>query len=287
MAWALNEALTELSLIPEALSLLRQSSDSQEGRRRLRDFWDQSGVSLDLLYNEDIPEAHGGDAYAWLAADLIVFARRLGFLAPSAPGARFRLTELGNAVASERVSPESGVAASLFHWRLDAGREKGEPGVRPVPRLLEILDALGAEADQACPGLLLPEFMLTMALIEGGASANACLEAVRDWRARAVGDKEFPDAEAARREICDHLADRARSEDLCGARTTLSNILASGTAAYGAFFGVQYATAHRAFLDAVAGAAGGGESGARAIGALADMPPFDLAARFDAAAEDS
>lgn len=273
MAWHLNEALTDLDVLPGrrdgALALLSglpgdAAEPGTDAHRELREFLRESGLNLDMAGEEEgIPEAYGDDIYAWLAADLTELVRRLGFVAPGS----HTLTPLGKAVREEAVSLPSGLAAGLLHWRIPS--ERGP--VAPLPRLLEILRTLDSEDWKPCPGLLLPEFALTMRGLERGDSesegwADEYFAAARAWREKATASwsGEIPEPlrflsqeDCERLAICAHLesspGETITGTDISRARATLTNILRSGFALYGGqvFLPGQYATSNRALLASV------------------------------------
>ena len=261
MTWHLNEALTDLTLLPRAMYRLKQyyvgdpvALPPERGfwrSRVLRSIYrylDASGVNMEHFEPEHIPREDypGSDwrfthnPYRWLSRDLLYLVRQLGLIDDSDT---IDVTDLGSAAIDGKPSLESIIISGLLHWRI------GDKNCRPVPLLLEILRHLHNENAAPCPGLMLPEFIRVMRLLEQGEKVERCIASVEAWRAEAL-DNIFPAADAsveditdAQEDVCDYLAmvDESILADAVRGRTTQIIILASGLAVYGALLEpVQY-----------------------------------------------
>ena len=262
MAWHLNEALTDLSLLPRAMyRLKRYYMGDQIALPPETGFWrsrvlrsmyrylEASGVNMDLFEERDIPVEYTSppntwpftrNPYRWLSRDLLRLVQQLGLIDDSDT---INVTALGTAAIEGDISLESILISGLLHWQV------GEFNCRPVPPLLEILKQLNSEDAVPCPGLMLPEFIKVMRLLEQGEKGEHCITSIRAWRAAAL-DNNFPAADApveeiitAQEDVCDYLAmdDESILTDVVRGRTTQIIILASGLAVYGGLLEpVQY-----------------------------------------------
>ena len=255
MAWHLNEALTDLSLLPRAMYRLNRyyKGDSialppEDGfwtSRVLRSMYrylEASEVNIDHFEWQDIPDdmpssrayysPHWPHPYRWLARDILRLVQQLGLIEDSDT---IKVTNLGSAAIKEELSLDSIVISGLLHWQI------GENTCRPIPHLLEILRQLDTSDAMPCPGLMLPEFIRVMRLLERGETGEQCLTAIQDWRATALdnnvpaADAPYEEIIAAQEVVCDYLAnvDESIMADAVRGRTTQIVILASGLAIYG------------------------------------------------------
>ena len=264
MAWHLNEALTDLSLLPRAMyRLKRYYIGDQIALPPETGFWRSrvlrsmyrylaaSGVNMEHFEWRDIPDdmppqrysPYGPNPYRWLSRDLLRLVQQLGLIDISDT---INVTALGTAAIEGEegeCSLESIFISGLLHWQV------GENNCRPVPLLLEILRQLNSENAVPCPGLMLPEFIKVMRLLEQGEKGEHCIGSIQAWRSAAL-DNNFPAADApveeiiaAQEDICDYLAmdDESILTDVIRGRTTQIIILASGLAVYGGLLEpVQY-----------------------------------------------
>ena len=261
MAWHLNEALTDLHLLPRAMYRLKRyyvgdpvALPPEKGfwrSRVLRSMYrylEASGVNMEHFDREDIPYGmpryyytfYPYNPYRWLSRDLMRLVQQLGLIDDSDT---IDVTALGDAAIDGEPSLESILISGLLHWRIGANN------CRPVPLLLEILKQLNSGNAAPCPGLMLPEFIKVMRLLEQGEKVERCTASVEAWRAAAL-DNNFPAADApveeisdAQADVCDYLAmeDESILTDAVRGRTTQMIILASGLAVYGGLLEpVQY-----------------------------------------------
>ena len=261
MAWHLNEALTELTLLPRAMYRMKRYYVGERitlpygtgfwRSRLLRSMYrylDDSGVNMDHFEWRDIPIEdtprpylpYLHNPYRWLARDMVRLVQQLGLIDDSNT---VEVTELGDAAINGKPSLESILISGLLHWRI------GEIKCRPVPHLLEILRQMDTSDAMPCPGLMLPEFIKVMRLLEQGEAWEKCITSIQDWRAAAL-DNNVPAADApyeeiieAQEDVCDYLADEDESilTDAVRGRTTQIVILASCLAIYGGLLDpVQY-----------------------------------------------
>ena len=144
---------------------------------------------------------------------------------------------------------ESTLGCGLLRWQINGT-------IRPVKALLMVLERLDTPEFVPCPGLMLPEFILVMRMLEQGKTAQDCIDAILSWRQTAL-DGHMPAVDAppeqlirARMRVCNVLADEDGSiwYDLNRGRTTQSVIISSGLAVYGGLFDkVQYMASGRSF----------------------------------------
>lgn len=271
MTWHLNEALTDLTLLPRAMYRLKRyyigdkiALPPEKGFWRSRvlrsmyQYMKSSEVNMDLFEERDIPVEYTSppntwpftrNPYRWLSRDLLRLVQQLGLIDDSdtinvtALGAAAIKGEEGEEGKEGKCSLESIFISGLLHWQV------GKNNCRPVPPLLEILRKLSNKDAVPCPGLMLPEFIKVMRLLEQGEKGENCITSIRAWRAAAL-DNNFPAADApfeeiiaAQEDICDYLAmdDESILTDVVRGRTTQIIILASGLAVYGGLLEpVQY-----------------------------------------------
>ena len=229
MAWYLNEVLTDLSVLPGALPVLSRQRAGAPEPNDVAEYLRGSGMNLDLLDETIGPEEHGGDVYRWLAADLQVLCRKLSLIEPQGPAEPpVRLTELGSALVGRTVTLESALVGGLFHWRFGDSESTA-----PMLPILEVLRQMSDKTPY--PGLLLPEFILTMKKLEGGGkegTVDACVQAILGRRKGVAGNA----GESAIERLCElYLSqeDALSERDVTRGRTTQVNILSSGLARYG------------------------------------------------------
>ena len=260
MAWHLNESVTDLSLLPRAMYRLKRYYMGEQvvlppetgfwRSRVLRSMYrylEASGVNMEHFERQDIPydkpryyySPYPYNPYRWLSRDLLRLVQQLGLIDDSDT---ISVTNLGDAAIEGKPSLESIIISGLLHWQI------GEVNCRPVPPLLEILSQLNSENAVPCPGLMLPEFIKVMRLLEQGEKSERCITSIQAWRAAAL-DNNLPAAEApveeiiaAQEDVCDYLAmDESILTDAVRGRTTQIIILASGLAIYGGLLEpVQY-----------------------------------------------
>ena len=266
MAWHLNEALTDLSLLPGAMYRLKRyhvgkeiteitlSSGTGFWRspvlRSMYRYLEASEVNMDNFEWHDVPDDgeeryyHSRystrNPYRWLSRDLLRLVRQLGLIDDSD---KINVTKLGTAATKGEHSLDCILISGLLHWQI------GESNCRPVPSLIEILRQLDSENAVPCPGLMLPEFIKVMRLLEQGEKSEQCLTSIQDWRATALDNyvpaADAPDEDiiAAQELVCDYLVldDESLLADECRGRTTQIVILATGLAVYGGLLDpVQY-----------------------------------------------
>lgn len=257
MAWHLSEALTDVTLLPKALWRLRTyytDTEFKPGSRAWRSFYRylrEAGVNSSELGETDIPEEHRGNLHRWMAADMFRLLRSLGYIEDED---RIRLTSRGLKMINSDPRFESVLCGGLFYWQVDKSRR------RPAYALLEILARLDASGAMPCPGLMLPEFIKTMNLLDEGNTAENCIHSIQSWRRNALGgtiptiDSGYEDIMRARMQVCDYLANEDDTiwQDLVRGRTTQIIILASGMAVYGGLLDdVQFMALNRPFLTAL------------------------------------
>ena len=267
MTWHLNEALTDLYLLPRAMYRLNRYYKGEKialppekgfwRSRVLRSMYrylEASGVNMEHFERHDIPDdiplqsysPYWRNPYRWLSRDLLRLVQQLGLIDDSDT---INVTDLGTAAIKgeegeeDKCSLESIFISGLLHWQI------GKNNCRPVPPLLEILRQLNSENAVPCPGLMLPEFIKVMRLLEQGEKGEHCITSIRAWRATAL-DNNFPAADApveeiiaAQEDVCDYLAmdDESILTDVIRGRTTQIIILASGLTVYGGLLEpVQY-----------------------------------------------
>ena len=145
---------------------------------------------------------------------------------------------------------EGTLGSGLLNWQMS-------DSVRPVYVLLVVLEKLDTPDFAPCPGLMLPEFIRVMRMLEQKSNADNCIKAIRDWRQVALKNhspsQDAPGNEItrARRRICHHLdeQDGLTWQDIERGRTTQMVIISSGMAVYGGLFDrVQYMGSERSFL---------------------------------------
>ena len=257
MAWHLSETLTDVTLLPKALWRLKTyytNSEFEPGTRAWRSFYRylrDAGVNISQLGEEDVPEEHQGNIHRWMAADMFQLLRNLGYIEDEGT---IQLTARGLKMMNSDPGFESGLCGGLFYWQM------GKSERRPAHALLETLARLDAPEAVPCPGLMLPEFIKTMNLLDEGNTAENCLRAIHSWRHNALDgnlpavDSAFEEIMRARMQVCDYLANEDETiwRDLGRGRTTQIIILASGMAVYGGLLDdVQFMALNRPFLTAL------------------------------------
>ena len=253
MAWHLNEFLTDVDLLPRAVWRLKTYYSGTEFKRKSRAWRSfyrylyNSEVNLSLI-EERYWTWGEGNIFTYLAEDMALLLRNTGFIEASGP---IQLTDLGDELNEKRLSMESTLASGLLHWQINGT-------VRPVRALLTVLEELDTPESVPCPGLMLPEFILVMRMLEQGKTAQECIDGILAWRHAAL-DGHMPPADAspeelirARMRVCDDLAEQDSTilGDQHRGRTTQTVIIGSGLAVYGGLFDkVQFMASGRAFLD--------------------------------------
>ena len=253
MAWYLNELLTDVDLLPRAVWRLKKYYSGTEFKRKSRAWRSfyrylyNSEVNLSLI-EERYWTWGEGNIFTYLAEDMALLLRNSGFIEASGP---IQLTDLGDELNEKRLSMESTLASGLLHWQIGGA-------VRPVKVLLTVLERLDMPETVPCPGLMLPEFILVMRMLEQGKTAQECIDAILVWRQAAL-DGRLPPADAspeelirARMRVCDDLAEKDRTiwDDQNRGRTTQTVIIGSGLAEYGGLFDkVQFMASSRSFLE--------------------------------------
>ena len=252
MAWYLNELLTDVDLLPRAVWRLKKyytGTEFQRSSRAWRSFYRYlyySEVNLSLI--EGRYRLWGeGNIFTDMTADMALLLRNLSLIEASDP---IQLTDLGDELYEKRLSMESTLGCGLLRWRINGS-------IRPVKALLMVLERLDTPESVPCPGLMLPEFILVMRMLEQGKTAQDCIDAILSWRQTAL-DGHMPAVDAppeqlirARMRVCNILADEDDSiwRDLNRGRTTQSVIISSGLAVYGGLFDrVQFIASGRSFL---------------------------------------
>ena len=252
MAWHLNEYLTDVDLLPRAVWRLKTYYSGTEFNRKSRAWRSfyrylyHSEVNLSLIEARYWTRGEG-NIFTYLAEDMALLLRNTGFIETSGP---IQLTDLGDELNEKRLSVESTLASGLLQWQIGGT-------VRPVRALLTVLEGLDTPETVPCPGLMLPEFILVMRMLEQGETAQECIDGILTWRSTALGG-HMPRADAspeelirARMHVCDDLAENDPTiwRDQNGGRTTQTVIIGSGLAAYGGLFDkVQFMASGRAFL---------------------------------------
>ena len=241
MAWYLNELLAEIHVLPGALYRLENyylGEKLQRGSRAWRSFYRYlrtSGLNLDMIDNTYTLSGRD-NLYHQLTDDLGLLIRKLGLIEPPDT---IELTALGKAFGSRDLQLESLVASGLLSW------QTGRHNTCPVRLLVHVLHRLHELKAPPCPGLMLPEFIKVMRMLEEGEYTahfmDDCIDAIVSWRTEATGGtlpapgESHEETIAARMRICDYLAEQDATiwDDLQRGRTTEAIILSSGLAVYG------------------------------------------------------
>ena len=241
MAWYLNELLTEVHVLPGALYRLENYYLGEKLQRRSRAwrsfyrYLRTSGLNLGLIDNA-YPLKGKDNLYHLLTDDLGLLIRKLGLIEPSDT---IELTGLGKAFGNQAFQLESIVASGLLSWR------SGRHNTCPVRLLVSVLHRLHELKASPCAGLMLPEFIKVMRMLEHGEYTadfmDDCIDAIVSWRTEATGGTlpalgaSHEETIAARMRICDYLAgqDETVWDDLQRGRTMEAIILSSGLALYG------------------------------------------------------
>ena len=252
MAWYLNEFLTDVDLLPRAVWRLKKyysGTEFQRGSRAWRSFYRylrDADINLSQL-EHNYWFQYESNIFTYLATDMALLLRNLGLIEASGP---IQLTDLGSELYEKRLSMEGTLGSGLLNWQMS-------DSVRPVYVLLVVLEKLDTPDFAPCPGLMLPEFIRVMRMLEQKSNADNCIKAIRDWRQVALKNhtpsQDAPDDEItrARRRICHHLdeEDGLTWQDIERGRTTQMVIISSGMAVYGGLFDrVQYMGSERSFL---------------------------------------
>ena len=251
MAWYLNDLLTEVHVLPGALYRLENYYLGEKLQRRSR-AWQSfyrylrtSGLNLDLI-DEAYPLSGRDNLYHLLTDDLSLLIRNLGLIEPSDTIA---LTELGKAFGRRALLPESILAGGLLSW------QTGKHNTCPVRLLIHVLYRLHELKAPPCAGLMLPEFIKVMRMLEHGEYTadfmDDCIDAILSWRTEATGGNvpapgaPHEETIATRMRICIYLAEQDETvwDDLQRGRTMEAIILSSGLALYGGLLDqVQFMT---------------------------------------------
>ena len=241
MAWYLNEFLAEVHVLPGALYRLENYYLGEKLQRRSRAwrsfyrYLRTSGLNLDLIDNA-YPLSGRDNLYHLLTDDLGLLIRKLGLITPSDT---IEMTGLGKAFGSRNFLLEGIVASGLLSW------QTGKHNTCPVRLLVHVLYRLHELKVSPCAGLMLPEFIKVMRMLEQGEYTahfmDDCIAAILSWRTEATGSTlpgpgaSHEETIAARMRICDYLAEQDATiwDDLQRGRTTEAIILSSGLAVYG------------------------------------------------------
>ena len=212
MAWYLNDLLTEVHVLPGTLYRLENYYLGEKLQRRSR-AWQSlyrylrtSGLNLDLI-DETYPLSGRDNLYHLLTDDLGLLIRKLGLIEPSDT---IEMTALGKAFGSRDFQLESLVASGLLSW------QTGRHNACPVRLLVHVLHRLHELKASPCAGLMLPEFIKVMRMLEHGEYTaefmDECIDAIVSWRTEATGGSlpapgaPHEETIAARMRICDYLA---------------------------------------------------------------------------------
>lgn len=287
MAWYLNEFVTDVHLLPGALYRLENyylGEKLQPGTRAWRSLYRylrSSGHNLDLIDGPH-PLRGPGNLFNLMTGDLGLLMRNLSLIEPSDT---IETMPLGKALGTPDYFMGSVVGSGLLHW------QTGKNRVYPARLLNVALSRLHVLQAVPCAGLMLPEFIKVMRLLEQGENSEDCvgegIEAILAWRREATGGNlPLPDASheetmAARMQVCDYLAgqDKTIWDDLQRGRVTETIILSSGLAVYGGLFDeVQFITINerlqKRFMDDLTMRPGSWR-------VLDGLSPTDLARRFN------
>ena len=215
MAWYINEALSDLSIIPDLLSIWQADITDEQ----LTDFLADSGINTDLIENDDIPAEYEGDIYKWFTADIRLLMTNLKLL-----NADNTLSPLGSAIKNDDVELYEGL-----HNALSAHLAENQV----LSNLLKLLRRIKAEKLKPYPGLILLEVYLVIKNLEEGMSIEECLDTIKNRRSQVASEVDVKDALCQLIEEEENLAAR----EITRIRTSLIWLIAASFAVYGTLFG--------------------------------------------------
>ena len=250
MGWYLNEVFTDTGAMPAILaylaehprSILPASADQPSA---FREALEALHINMSLMEDRHVPAGYEGDMHNWSADDVLELFPKLGLLLRHEQAVE--ITDLGTAILRKEVSTVDALAAGMYYWT-----EQTRSGLpyRPAIALLNLLEQLHEKQPPPCPGLLLPEAVMTLKMMHWGEDVSVCLDRLLDWREEAMASvpdsatTAFGDEEVTRRaSVCVNLAELMKPRDICRVQATLIHVISGALATYGDLYGqVQYIT---------------------------------------------
>ena len=193
MSWYINEALVDLSIVPELLGIYNANVKKDD----LALYLSTSEINIDLIDDEIIPEQYS-NIYQWLAEDVELVLSNLGLVDKNN-----NLSKLGEYIKDNNINPYNGFISSLLiNWQDEN---------QILIKFLTLLDNVDKENITPYSGLTLPESFVAFKMLDSNESIESCINTIKENIAGAKSE--------SKEDICLHIDEKYELLDIDIART--------------------------------------------------------------------